>query len=179
MSHVRRRPSAIDRVGGTVLVATRCARPLLPLACVAAVLAGCGTTSPRPVAAAPTPGASAAPVVVEELGRGEQDAAVDVEVRGPTQVVFRRITLRPGAGTGRHCHDGQLVALVESGVLTHYAPVYPTGVHVYEAGDALVEGAEYVHEGRNEGSADVVLMVTYVIAQGQPLAQTDLSQCDR
>ena len=77
-----------------------------------------------------------------------------------------------------HCHDGQLIALVESGVFTHYAPVYPTGKHVYVAGDSLVEGADYAHQGKNEGAEDVVLLATYVIAEGEPLAQTDLRQCD-
>lgn len=154
------------------------ARLVLLLVPVALAVAGCGTTPVRAASPSPTPTAPAAPVVVEELGKGRQDAAVDVEVAGPTQVAFRRITLHPGAGTGRHCHDGQLVALVESGTLTHYAPVYPTGVHVYEAGDALVEGAHYAHEGKNEGTEDLVLMVTYVIAEGQPLAQTDLTHCD-
>lgn len=103
---------------------------------------------------------------------------MDVDVAGPAQVAFRRITLHPGAGTGLHCHEGQLIALVESGVFTHYAPVYPTGVHVYVAGDALVEGADYAHQGKNEGTEDVVLLATYVIAEGEPLAQTDLRKCD-
>jgi quercetin dioxygenase-like cupin family protein len=103
---------------------------------------------------------------------------VDVEVNGPAQVVFRRIIIRPGAGTGRHCHAGQLVAVVEQGELTHYAPTYPGGVHVYKTGDSVVEGARYVHEGKNLGTQDLVLLVTYVIAEGQPLAQTDLSKCD-
>jgi quercetin dioxygenase-like cupin family protein len=131
-------------------------------------------------AVTPTPTAPAtdAPIVVEELGKGEQDAAVDVEVAGPTQVAFRRITIKPGAGTGEHCHAGQLVAVVEQGELTHYAPIYPGGVHVYETGDSIVEGEGYIHEGINEGTEDVVLLVTYVIAEGQPLAQTDLTQCD-
>lgn len=138
--------------------------------------------SPAATTGAATPAASAAPatdapVVVEELGRGEQDAAVDVEVDGPVQVAFRRITLKPGAGTGQHCHDGQLIAVVEKGVFTHYAPVYPTGVHEYSAGDTIVEGAHYVHEGKNLGTEDVVLLVTYVIAEGDPLAETDLTKC--
>jgi quercetin dioxygenase-like cupin family protein len=130
------------------------------------------------VTPAPTAPATDAPIVVEELGKGEQDAAVDVEVAGPTQVAFRRITIKPGAGTGEHCHAGQLVAVVEQGELTHYAPIYPGGVHVYETGDSIVEGEGYIHEGINEGTEDVVLLVTYVIAEGQPLAQTDLTQCD-
>lgn len=139
-------------------------------------------STPTPITSAtsaPTPAAQAtdAPVVVEELGRGEQPAGVDVEVDGPVEVAFRRITLKPGAGTGKHCHDGQLIAVVEQGVFTHYAPVYPDGVHVYEAGDSIVEGAHYVHEGKNEGTEDVVLLVTYVIADGDPLAETDLTKC--
>ena len=140
-------------------------------------LAGC-TAGPVPPSEPSAPPATAQPVTVEELGMGEQDAAVDVEVDGPTQVAFRRITLAPGAGTGLHCHDGQLIALVEAGVFTHYAPVYPTGVHEYVAGESLVEGADYSHEGKNLGTEDVVLLVTYVIAEGEPLAQTDLAKCD-
>ncbi|MFB2598219.1 cupin domain-containing protein [Herbiconiux sp. P17] len=148
-----------------------------PAASVASASSSADTMTP---AAAPTPSAPAtdAPVVVEELGKGEQDAAVDVEVAGPTQVAFRRITIHPGAGTGKHCHDGQLIAVVEQGTFTHYAPVYPDGVHVYHAGDSIVEGAHYVHEGKNEGTEDVVLLVTYVIPEGDPLAETDLTHCD-
>lgn len=153
-------------------------------------VAGCAsTTSPSltatPTVSAsvatptPTPAATDAPVVVEELGKGAQAGAVDVAVEGPVQVAFRRITLHPGAGTGKHCHDGQLIAVVESGTFTHYAPIYPEGVHVYQAGDSIVEGAGYVHEGKNAGTDDVVLLVTYVIAQGDPLAETDLTHCAR
>ena len=152
-------------------------RSVLLSAFMALILIGCAATPPRAVVPSQTPNASPAPVVVEELGKGEEDADVDVEVAGPTQVVFRKITLHPGAGTGLHCHAGQLIALVASGVFTHYAPVYRTGMHVYVAGDALVEGANYPHQGKNEGTEDVVLLVTYVIAEGQPLAQTDLHKC--
>jgi quercetin dioxygenase-like cupin family protein len=155
-------------------VAPCLALALLAAACTAPPSSGPGaTTTPT----ARTPSTSAPPVSVEELGKGEQSAAVDVEVSGPAQVVFRRITIRPGAGTGQHCHAGQLVAVVEQGELTHYAPVYPGGVHVYRTGDSIVEGARYVHEGTNLGTEDVVLMVTYIIAEGQPLAQTDLTKC--
>ena len=142
------------------------------------VLAGCAATPAPAAETSPTPSISATPVVVEELGKGEQKTAINVEVAGPLQVAFRKITLHPGAGTGLHCHEGQLIAVVESGVLTHYAPVYPTGVHVYTAGDSVVEGADYEHQGKNEGTDDLVLLATYVIAKGEPLAQTDLSQCD-
>jgi quercetin dioxygenase-like cupin family protein len=147
------------------------------LALAGLLLAGCAAAPPT-AAPTPTPAESTAPVSAEELAAGAQDSAVDVAVAGPTQVVFREITIEPGAGTGLHCHDGQLIAVVEQGVFTHYAPIYPTGQHVYEAGDALVEGAHYVHEGKNEGTEDVVLLVTYVITEGSPLAETDLEHCE-
>jgi quercetin dioxygenase-like cupin family protein len=129
-------------------------------------------TAPEPIAE---------PVQVTELATGEQDAPVEIAVgdnggRG-VQVVFREIVLAPGGRTGEHCHHGQLVAVVEQGELTHYAPVYPDGVHVYGDGDAIIEGADYVHEGVNEGAEDVVLLVTYLIEEGEPLAETDLRRC--
>lgn len=160
MTSTRTRPRA---PAAALVTATACA-----------LLAGCAAPPPTGSATTATP----APVTVQELGKGEQTAAVDVEVAGPAQVVFRRITIRPGAGTGEHCHAGQLVAVVEQGELTHYAPTYPGGVHVYQTGDSVIEGARYVHEGKNLGTVDLVLLVTYVIAEGQPLAQTDLTKCD-
>ena len=99
-------------------------------------------------------------------------------IAGPVTVTFREITIEPGAGTGLHCHDGNLIAVVKQGVLTHYAPIYPTGVHEYRAGDAIIEGAHYLHEGKNEGTEPVVLEVTYVIPEGFPLAETDPAKCD-
>jgi len=146
-------------------------------------LAGCAanpapTTEDASASPTATPAETDSPITVEELGAGDSEDDVDVEVDGPATVTFRRITLEPGAGTGLHCHYGQLIAVVEAGELTHHAPIYPDGVHVYEAGDTIVEGASYVHEGVNDGDDDVVLLVTYVTAEGKPLAETDLAHCD-
>jgi quercetin dioxygenase-like cupin family protein len=144
-----------------------------------ASVAGVGAASAAPGSAAPVPTPiSTAPVSVAELGAGSQDAGVDVEVPGPVTVTFRTITLAPGSGTGKHCHYGELIAVVVSGTFTHYAPMYPGGVHVYEAGSSLIEGPGYVHEGKNEGTVPVVLDVTYIIPEGDVLAETDLSHCD-
>ncbi|MBD8022131.1 cupin [Microbacterium sp. Sa1CUA4] len=144
-------------------------------------LAGCvgvaSTVSDEPAPSA-TP---SAPVVAVDVAAGEIDQDVDVSVPAGAEgvgVTFREITIAPGAGTGEHCHYGQLIAAVKQGTLTHYAPVYPTGVREYEEGDAIIEGAGYIHEGVNEGDVDVVLWVTYVIPEGDPLAETDLSKCD-
>lgn len=152
-------------------------RLVLPVIALAVILSGCSAPAAT-LEPTPEPSASTAPVTAVDLAAGTQDDGVDVDVAGPTQVAFREITLKPGGGTGEHCHYGQLIAVVESGVFTHYAPIYPEGKRVYEAGDSLVEGAGYVHQGKNEGTEDVVLTVTYVIPEGEPLAETDLANCD-
>ncbi|MFD7029260.1 cupin domain-containing protein [Streptomyces sp. NPDC059917] len=140
-------------------------------AAVTVVLTATGAT-----ASAGAPGAGPAPVV-KEIAQGRQDGPLDVSVKEPVQVNFREITLPPGGSTGRHCHYGQLIAVVKSGTLTHYAPDHEGGVRVYRAGDSVVEGSGYVHEGRNEGSEDMVLWVTYVTPEGKPLAESDLAHC--
>lgn len=171
-------PRLLSRATRARLLAGAVALALAASGCTATGSPDVASTARESGSATSSTSTSTAPVVVEELAKGADAAAVDVEVKGPSQVVFRRITIRPGGGTGQHCHDGQLLAVVEQGELTHYAPVYPGGVHVYRAGDTVVEGAHYVHEGKNLGTQDVVLLVTYVIAAGQPLAQTDLTRCD-
>ncbi len=140
-----------------------------------ALLAGCTSTPvDAPTTQAPTPPA----VAVLEVGEGDQDAGVEVDLEGPIQVNFREITLPSGMGTGEHCHYGNLIAVVKAGTFTHYAPIYPDGVQEYHAGDSIFEGAGYLHEGRNEGTEDVVLLVTYLTPEGKPLAETDASHCE-
>lgn len=176
MSAIRPRPIRRSAVAATLVAAM-----VLLAACSASPASEAegsrASTSATP-SATPSAPSTDAPVVVEELGAGESAASVDVEVDGPATVTYRRITLHPGAGTGLHCHYGQLIAVVEAGEFTHRAPTYPSGVHVYEAGDTIVEGAGYVHEGVNESDDDVVLLVTYVTAEGEPLAETVLANCD-
>ncbi len=147
-------------------------------------LSGCAAlpaSSAIPVAtnsATPTP--DSAPISAVDLASGEQDGPVNVSVDGGADgvgVTFREITIKPGASTGVHCHYGQLIAVVQEGALTHYADIYPRGVHVYNTGDSIIEGAGYPHEGRNEGTSNVVLWVTYIIPEGKPLAETVLANC--
>lgn len=150
---------------------------------VTVALSGCGgvasASNTGAETAAVTPSASPSnPVAVADIAEGDQEDPVLVNVSGPVQVNFREITLRPGGGTGQHCHYGNLIAVVKAGTLTHYAPIYPGGVREYAQGESILEGSGYVHEGKNEGSEDVVLWVTYVTPEGKPLAETELSHCD-
>ncbi|MGW2232339.1 cupin domain-containing protein, partial [Streptomyces formicae] len=121
-------------------------------------------------------GQSTSPVVKEVTER--QENAVRVDVDGPIQVNYRKATIPPGTSTGQHRHYGQLMGVVKSGRLTHYAPVYPGGVHTYKAGESIVEGSGYIHEGLNEGKKYVVLWMTYATPEGKPLAETGLNKCD-
>lgn len=165
------------------LLAGACALALTLPACSSG---GASETEP-PTGPVATPGSVAAPSEAEsepvravDLAEGQQDQPVDVEVDGGAEgvgVTFREITIEPRSGTGEHCHYGQLIAVVDQGELTHYADIYPGGVHIYRTGDSIIEGAGYPHEGRNEGDEDVVLLVTYVTPEGEPLVETDLENC--
>lgn len=139
-------------------------------------LSACGGSKPAPSTTAAV-GAAKPSVQAQELGVGSQAKGIKLNVKGPVDVTFRKITIPPGLGTGLHCHDGNLIAVVKEGTLTHYAPIYPNGVHKYKKGDSIFEGSGYVHQGKNLGDTDVVLMVTYVTPKGDPLSETDLSRC--
>ncbi|MCX6502824.1 MAG: cupin domain-containing protein [Microbacterium sp.] len=156
-------------------------RAAVVLAAALALSACTGTPGSAPTASPTGSPTTPSPVSAVDHAAGEIDGPVAVAVDAGTDgvgVTFREITIEPGAGTGKHCHDGQLIAVVKEGTLTHYAPNHPGGVAIYAAGDAIIEGPGYVHEGRNEGDVPVVLWVTYLIPEGDPLAETDLSHCD-
>lgn len=120
------------------------------------------------------------PVLAVDIVQGLQEQPVEVKVHGDrgVAVTFRELTIVPGTGTGRHCHHGQVIAVVKQGEITHYSDTFRGGTRTFRAGDSIVEGAGYPHEARNEGTEDVVLMVTYVTPVGKPLIEEDLSQCE-
>ena len=135
--------------------------------------------SPQPAEA---PAVQREPVRALDIAEGHQDEPVELAVDGGAdgvKVKHLRITLEPGARTGPHCHHGQLVVVVEQGELTHRAETYPGGVHIYRAGDSVVESARYIHETVNEGTEDLVLTVTHFTPEGEPMEERDLSRCER
>jgi quercetin dioxygenase-like cupin family protein len=110
------------------------------------------------------------PPVVEELAKGEIPTRFTLETKQPSDFVFRRITIEPGATTGWHYHPGELLAVVQSGTLTRYEN--DCRAHVHPAGTALVEpaGERHVRMGANLGDEPVVLYVTYVLPDDAPPA---------
>lgn len=114
------------------------------------------------------------------LARGTSPDGIVVSGRGTTEVTMHEITIAPGGSTGWHYHDGQLIAVVKSGVLTHTRQDCST--EVTSAGAAFVEqaGPNHAHNGRNLGAEPVVLLVTFVLPAGQPPSQESLEpRCDR
>ncbi|MGH7292993.1 MAG: cupin domain-containing protein, partial [Myxococcota bacterium] len=86
--------------------------------------------------------------------------------------ITREITIAPGGSTGWHWHDGELIAVVKQGTLTHNMSDCSID-GVYNAGDPVIEpaGPDHVHIGRNLGAVPMVLQVIYVDPVGKPLAE--------
>jgi quercetin dioxygenase-like cupin family protein len=72
-------------------------------------------TASSPIGATPSSG-----ITAEVLAQGQTADQVHVEQTGETDMVFERITIQPGGSTGWHYHLGPILAVVDSGTLTHY-----------------------------------------------------------
>jgi quercetin dioxygenase-like cupin family protein len=82
-------------------------------------------------------------------------------------VVENRVAV--GGSFGWHSHPGPSLIIVKSGTITFYRANDPTCTGVeYKTGDALVDPGNEVHVGRNEGSQEVVVIVTRLIPVGAP-----------
>ncbi|MGI5193928.1 cupin domain-containing protein [Streptomyces sp. CA-288835] len=129
-------------------------------ACVAAV----GLV---PSTALATPGSGVSGTI---LAKGTSDDGLKIKTRGRTDVVVRTITVEPGGSTGWHYHQGELIAVVQSGTLTR--TMHDCSVETTTAGKSFVEpaGPHHVHIGRNLGTEPVVLYVTYLLPEGAPLS---------
>ena len=108
------------------------------------------------------------------VGRGTLDARVHAEfsgldliVRKDIDVVTQSITIAPGGHTGWHRHSGPAIVTVTAGTLTLYgANDQHCMGHAFTVGDTFVDEGRMTHIGRNEGSADVGLSVTYFVPVG-------------
>lgn len=121
-----------------------------------------------PGVARSTPGTGVRNIV---LASGTLPDGVVIAGSGAVDVTVSEITIAPGGSTGWHYHDGQLIAVVRSGILTR--TLHDCSTMVIVAGGSFVEpaGRRRPHVGRNLGTEPVVLLVTYVLSAGQPLLQ--------
>jgi quercetin dioxygenase-like cupin family protein len=137
---------------------------LSAVALAAAVATGAAVFATWPAGASPGTGVTATIVA-----QGATNTRVHVEANGATEVVYQRVTIQPGGTTGWHYHPGPVLAVVESGTLTHDDD--HCRVTTYVTGEAFEEdpGPSHVHMGANLGATPVVLDVTYVVPGGGPL----------
>jgi hypothetical protein len=98
----------------------------------------------------------------------DQHKRVKITLHKPSDVIVQQVTIAPGGSTGWHSHPGPAVVIVKSGSLTLYDGDDPDcrGTS-YSADPALGEvfideGRGHVHFGRNEGSTNTELYVTYL-----------------
>jgi len=108
-------------------------------------------------------------VQTTELLRTPRNAAGDAIVYPVTQrpeVTGLKVRIPPGAETGWHFHTVPGYAYLLSGVLT--LQYDPGTSKTFKAGDAFVESQGLLHNGRNLGTEDVVLVVFFTGEAGTP-----------
>jgi quercetin dioxygenase-like cupin family protein len=91
----------------------------------------------------------------------------DLSVPG-RHVVQARVEFEPGAGIGRHTHPGEEISVVLEGSLLLEVDGQPP--RTVKAGEAFFIPAGTVHAGKNPGSGKGVVLATYVVEKGKPVA---------
>jgi quercetin dioxygenase-like cupin family protein len=91
----------------------------------------------------------------------------DLSIPGK-HVVQARVEFDPGAGVGRHTHPGEEISVVLEGSLLLEVDGQPP--RTIKAGEAFFVPAGVIHAGKNPGSGKGVVLATYVVEKGQPVA---------
>jgi quercetin dioxygenase-like cupin family protein len=95
------------------------------------------------------------------------DWKVQLRTKGMTDVTTVVNHVAPGGSFGWHSHPGPSLIIVKAGTITFYHGDDPTCTpDAYHAGQALVDTGNDVHVGRNEGTEEVVVVVTRLIPAG-------------
>lgn len=95
------------------------------------------------------------------------DWKMDLRTKGDSDVIVTESRVVPGGNFGWHSHPGPSLSIVKAGTLTFYRGDDPTCTPtVYQTGDVLIDPGGAVHIGRNEGSVDLVLVVTRIVPHG-------------
>ncbi len=84
----------------------------------------------------------------------------------PAKVVAAVVALAPGQQTGWHTHGVPTFGYILEGELT--VDYGNRGVHVYRAGDALLEAVDVAHDGRNTGAGPMRILVVFMSADELP-----------
>jgi quercetin dioxygenase-like cupin family protein len=89
-----------------------------------------------------------------------------IMTKGESDIYFVQNKIAPGGQTGWHSHPGISFVTIRSGTATAYEGDDPNTPHVLAAGTGFVEQAGHVHNIRNEGTTDLVLIAFQLIPAG-------------
>jgi quercetin dioxygenase-like cupin family protein len=82
--------------------------------------------------------------------------------------VVARAEFIPGGAAGRHTHPGEELGYIAEGTLELTIDGQPP--KTLKAGDAFFVPAGVVHDGKNVGTGKAVVIATYVVEKGKPVA---------
>lgn len=150
------------------------------LASGAAILAGLAILVIAAAALATTPSGLTSTAIAQgslepvDVKGKSGDWEVGIATKGQSNVVVVENRVAPGGSFGWHSHPGPSLVIVKSGTATFYRADDPTCTpKVFKQGDAFADPAGgVVHIVRNEGSEELVVIVTRVLPAGAP-ARTD------
>ncbi|MDQ3066807.1 MAG: cupin domain-containing protein [Actinomycetota bacterium] len=95
------------------------------------------------------------------------DWKVKIDTEGPSTLAVTENRVAPGGHFGWHSHPGPSLVIVKSGTSTFYSGDDPDCTpQVHPAGTAYVDPGGVVHIARNEGTVDLVVIVTRLVPAG-------------
>ena len=91
----------------------------------------------------------------------------DLSIPG-RHAVQARAEFEPGGAIGRHTHPGEELSVVLSGTLLLEVDGQPA--KTIRAGESFFIPAGVIHAGKNSGKGKAVVLATYVVEKGKPVA---------
>jgi quercetin dioxygenase-like cupin family protein len=90
-----------------------------------------------------------------------------LRTKGKTDIAVVENRVAPGGSFGWHSHPGPSIIIVKQGAITFYRADDPTCTpQVYREGDAFIDQGTDVHIGINNGTEDLVVIVTRFLPDG-------------
>jgi quercetin dioxygenase-like cupin family protein len=123
-------------------------------------------------AATPASGVTSAPIAAGNLGEmnfvvKNGEWMTHLRTKGQTDVAVVENRVAPGGSFGWHSHPGPSLIIVKQGVITFYRADDPTCTpQVYRAGDAFIDEGTDVHVGINNGTEELIVIVTRFLPDG-------------
>ena len=140
----------------------------LTIALSVSLVACAGATTPGPTTPAPSPVAtiSSSPLL-KAAETTILDQLIAYPAVPPAQVSSSILTVPPGVATGWHFHTAPMYAYILEGTLTvTYETEAGRVEKVYRAGEAIMEAVGTHHNGVNNTSSPVRVLVVNIGAEG-------------